>query len=311
MTSLNHSGSSTISVGSVRMADVSHTGRWCLSLLLLFASTVVSAQDFRVASLNVHYVARGQDDLAWERRRDAVKAAVGDIDADIFAFQEMETFVGGSYNQENRQLDWVLAHYPEYRAGAITDDASTFPNTQPILYRADRFTLVDQGWFFYSETPDQIYSNTFNGSYPAFTTWAVLRDLRSGRTLKVVNNHLDYGSGSNRRQSADLIIDRLSSDLENNQPLVLVGDFNAPWFWAPMGRFRAAGLEVVSPDGPTFHFNRGLGLIPAIDHILVSNRSTIQAVSDVERLTADYSGIFPSDHYPIWADLRFDRTSAD
>lgn len=275
----------------------------------MISSLAASAQEFRVASLNIHYVARGQEALSWERRRDAVREAVGDIDADILAFQEMETFVGGSFNQENRQLDWVLEHYPEYRAGAITDDAATFPNTQPILYQSDRFSLVDHGWFFYSDTPDVIYSDTFNGSYPAFSTWVVLSDDQSGQRVKVVNNHLDYGSGSNRRQSADLILDRISGEIEAGVPLVLVGDFNAPWFWSPMGRFRAGGLELVSPGGPTFHFNRGLGLLPAIDHIMISD--PLDDVDGVRRLTRDYDGVFPSDHYPIWSDLRFTAEGTD
>src|SRR5690554_4486536 len=96
-----------------------------LSLLL----TTAAAAPFRIATFNVHYISPQQTKMVWAERRSAVVEALRDMSADIVAFQEMETFVGGSGNPENQQLDWVLQHLPEYRAAAVGDPRD-YPSTQ-------------------------------------------------------------------------------------------------------------------------------------------------------------------------------------
>ena len=76
------------------------------------------SQQIRISSFNIHYISPRQKKLAWDNRKEAVKLAIADIDADIIAFQEMETFAGGRYNTQNKQLDWVLNHFPMYQARA-------------------------------------------------------------------------------------------------------------------------------------------------------------------------------------------------
>ncbi|GGX47665.1 endonuclease/exonuclease/phosphatase family protein [Saccharospirillum salsuginis] len=274
--------------------------RFGVAVFLLSLMAAVNAAPLRVASFNIHYITPNQTDIVWSERRDAVRRVIGEMNADIIAFQEMETFVGGHFNDENRQLDWVLEHYPEYTAGAIGDPRE-FPITQPILFRSKRFTLEDQGWFFYSDTPDEIYSRTFNGSYPAFTTWVELTDRTTGETVRIVNNHFDYASGSNRRKSAELVANRLESVLNSGKAVILLGDFNAPGFWPPMGFLKDQGFRLVDPAGSTYHHNRGWHLIPAIDHILVTD--DLCALDGIRRYTRDYKGVYPADHYPILAEL--------
>ena len=61
-----------------------------------------------VATFNVRYVSArdGLDD--WRARAPAVGDAVDDLDADLIAVQEMETFDGGHSSDRNVQLDYVL-----------------------------------------------------------------------------------------------------------------------------------------------------------------------------------------------------------
>ena len=286
------------------MFQVEHYRRAVKSILalglLLSWALAAPAETVRVASFNIHYTTPNQDDIVWEERRDAVRQVIGDMQADIIAFQEMETFVGGHFNTENSQLDWVLEHYPDYSVGAY-GDAAEFPITQPILFRTDSFELRDQGWFFYSETPDEIYSRTFNDSYPAFTTWVDLSHRDTGERLVVVNNHFDYGSGRNRRLSARLVAERIEPWLDAGVPTVVLGDFNAPSFWPPMGFLKKQGLELLRPAGSTFHHNRGWHLIPAIDHILIN--PALSPVDRLQRFDDAYQGIYPSDHYPVLVEL--------
>ncbi|MHA7879142.1 MAG: endonuclease/exonuclease/phosphatase family protein [Saccharospirillum sp.] len=266
--------------------------------VLMLCSGLSMAQSFTVASFNIHYITPNQADNDWPDRREAVRRVVGAMNADILAFQEMETFVGGHANSENRQLDWVLAHHRHYAVGAY-GDARSFPITQPILYDPERFDLLDQGWFFYSQTPDQIYSRTFNGGYPAFTSWVKLKERNSGQPLWVLNNHFDYASGSNRRRSADLVAEFLAPIQCRQEAVIVLGDFNAPSFWPPMPFLEQQGLKLVPPSGGTHRLFLGWALLPAIDHILIGG--PLERQGEIERFTGRYAGQFPSDHYPIAA----------
>lgn len=274
--------------------------------LLLFLLQAVNAnepEDIRISSFNIHYVSAGQKKLAWENRKEAVTEAIRELNADIIAFQEMETFAGGSYNTENKQLDWVLKHFPQYTAGAY-GNAAEYPNTQPILYRRDRFEQKSQGFFFFSDTPDVIYSRTFNGSWPAFCSWTQLTDKQTGDDFYVYNVHFEYKSMSNRGKSATLVKSRIAPVVANS-PVILLGDINAASFSPTARKLKSTPLNLAKPAGATFHFNRGINLLPAIDHIFFSDHF-VQA-GKMERLRKKYSKVWPTDHYPVSLNLRLQK----
>lgn len=262
---------------------------------------------FRVASFNIHYVAPWQTALAWDRRKDAVVQALAGIEADVIAFQEMETFAGGSFNDENRQLDWVLAHFPQYAAGAV-GDPRTFPSTQPILYKRSRFTQLEQGYFFFSDTPEVMYSATFNGSYPAFCSWSKLHITGSDASVYVFNVHYDYKSFKNRRLSNALVLERVRPVLQRDH-VIVIGDINA-FSFAPTARaLKRLPLTLAPPNGSTYHFNRGINLLPAIDHIFYSGGLRQHGNTVVER--GSYDDVWPADHYPLWIQLGLKRSGIE
>ncbi len=259
----------------------------------------------RVASYNVHYIDLRQATGAWsrgdwERRKGPMDAAFKAIRADVIGFQEMESFAGGSESDTNLTLDWLLLNNPGYTAAAV-GDAAVFPSTQPILYRSDRLALLDQGWFFFSDTPDVIYSRTFNGSYPAFASWARFRDGASGAMFRVLNIHTDYGSRSNRLQSVALAARRLKPWVAAGEAVIVVGDLNARRGSQTLGLLEAEGVVFPDVDHTTYHFNRGFNIFGAIDHIGYAGPITPKGAPTV--LADKFQGEWPSDHYPVVLDL--------
>jgi endonuclease/exonuclease/phosphatase family metal-dependent hydrolase len=264
----------------------------------------------RIATHNVHYIdlrpeARGAWSVAgWERRKDALDAVFGAMDADIVAFQEMESFAGTSGSATNLARDFLLARNPGY-AAAASGDWRVFPSTQPIFYRTDRFRLRDEGWFFFSDTPDVIYSRTFDGSWPAFASWAEFAPRDGGPAFRVVNVHFEYRSASNRRLSADLVRDRIAPVIAAGTPVFVVGDLNAR-ATSPTGRrIAAAGVVFAPVAGATFHFNRGLDLPYPIDHIGAT--PDLAPIGGPVVLRMRVGGVWPSDHYPVVADYALPR----
>ncbi|WP_341871944.1 endonuclease/exonuclease/phosphatase family protein [Roseivivax halodurans] len=258
---------------------------------------------FRAATLNVHYIwgrrATGPWSVGdWEARAPSLAAAVAATDADLIAFQEMETFSGGNSDETNLARDYLLERFPSYEAAAI-GDWREFPSTQPIFYRPETLTLRDEGWFFFSDSPDEIYSRTFDGSYPAFASWAEF-ETPSGARFRAINVHLDAGSGENRLRSAELIADRIASFPEG-VPALLLGDLNARAGSRTAGILENAGLTFAPVPGATFHFDHGINLFGAIDHIATGPGLRLAAGPVV--LRERFEGDWPSDHYPVVADI--------
>jgi endonuclease/exonuclease/phosphatase family metal-dependent hydrolase len=262
--------------------------------------------DFTLASFNIHYLAVGRDIMPWDERKEAVRQVLAELDADMIAFQEMETFGGGHMSEENIQLDFVLEAFPRYEAAAV-GDPERYPSTQPIVYRADRFRAVDQGFFFFSDTPDVIYSRPWHGRFPAFCSWVLFEHRTTGERFYVYNVHYDASSARNRLKSAELTLDRIEGR-SAEAPVLVVGDFNAPLSFPTMRRFMRAGFDHSAIRRATFHFNRGLNLIPAIDHILHSDGLETRK-GYIARGKRD--GVYPSDHYPVVTAVGFGSNDAE
>ena len=261
----------------------------------------------RIATQNVHYIVLGQSTGPWsvgdwEDRKVSLDSAFKAIAPDIIGFQEMESFQRGDDGSVNLARDWLLAQNPDYAAGA-SGDWRTFPSTQPIFYRRDRFTLLDQGWFFFSDKPDVIYSRTFDGSYPAFASTVRLRDA-AGKVLTVVNVHFEYKSGSNRLASARLVAQRMAPLIAAGERVVLIGDLNALRGSRTADILKDAGFIFLPVTGSTYHLNRGINLFGAIDHIALAGPVSAAGPPQVQR--RQFAGRWPSDHYAVVADVTLD-----
>lgn len=258
----------------------------------------------RIASYNVHYIWLDRETGAWsvgdwERRKGPLDSAFKALNADVVAFQEMESFQRGDDGSVNLARDHLLAGNPDYGVAA-TGDWRTFPTTQPLLYLKGRLQPIDQGWFFFSDTPDVIYSRTFNGSFPAFASWAQFQDRGTGARFRVVNVHFEYSSRSNRLLSAALTRDRIKPWIDAGETVFLVGDLNALHGAQTMDILEESGVVFDRMPGATYHLNRGVHVLGAIDHLARTPNVTLDAGPVV--LQERFDGEWPSDHHPVYAD---------
>ena len=258
----------------------------------------------RIASYNVHYIWLDRETGPWsvgdwERRKEPLNTAFKALNAEVVAFQEMESFQRGDDGSVNLARDHLIGHNPGYGVAA-TGDWRTFPTTQPIFYLKERLQPVDQGWFFFSDTPDVIYSRTFNGSFPAFASWAQFEDRETGQRFRVANVHFEYSSRSNRLLSAELVRDRLTPWIDAGETVFLVGDLNALHGARTMDILEVAGVVFDRTPGATYHLNRGVHVLGAIDHLSRTPNVTLDAGPVV--LQERFDGEWPSDHHPVYAD---------
>jgi endonuclease/exonuclease/phosphatase family metal-dependent hydrolase len=86
-------------------------------------------------------------------------------------------------------------------------------------------------------------------------------------------------------------------------PVIALGDLNAPPGDPVLAALESAGLRSALPpdSGATAHGFTGRQDGPPIDHILVSHHWTVCSAAIARH--AGTTGTFPSDHWPVVADL--------
>lgn len=254
----------------------------------------------RVASFNIRFLdltpraidgPRGM--AAWESRRQGVLAALRHIDADIVAFQEMETWSGAPQAGPPVQREWLQASMPGLDLAAHSGRDGR-ESGQPIFFRRSRFALHSDG------ATEIGQAGAFAG-YSDLVTWARLQDRATGRALTVINLHLHFRDSARQLAGARVGRDLADEAMERGDDVVLLGDLNAGALSRPVLFLRSGALAHIPSEGASFHFNGGLHLYGAIDHIFCSPE--LDPVGAARILRGHHEGIYPSDHYPIWVDL--------
>lgn len=170
-----------------------------------------------VMSFNIRYD-NPEDSLDnWQYRKNRVANAICFYDADILGTQEVL----------HNQLEDLKQRLPDYDViGVGREDGKERGEYSALWYKKDRFSLLDSGYFWLSETPDIPGSKGWDGACERIASWAKLQDKVSGKKFFALNTHLDHVGVAARREGVSLILDRVS-ELSEGLPVVVTGDFNA------------------------------------------------------------------------------------
>ena len=171
--------------------------------------------ELRVMSFNIRQ-GKGQDgDNRWEFRKDLVAEVIRNESPDLVGLQEVYSF----------QLEHLRGRLPEYGAVGAGRDGGSKGEHCPILYRQDRFELVESDTFWLSDTP-ATPSTSWGNNYRRICTWARLVDRQTNKAFLVYNTHLDHESAVAREKGIRLILETIASR-PGRAPFLLCGDFNS------------------------------------------------------------------------------------
>lgn len=265
------------------------------------AFTSGAGPELTVMSFNIRNGKANDGENSWPNRRGLVAGVIREYDPDILGVQEAFRF-------QLDHLDQDLNGYTEVgigRAGGTKDEYSA------ILYRTDRFDLLESGTFWLSDTPEKI-SKTWGHFHLRICTWARLKDRSTGQALYIYNTHFDHKSQRARVNSAKLIRQRIANR-KTKDPVLLTGDMNAGEDNPAIKTLKAKGdpyplrdsFRMVYPDAKWVGTGNGGykgGVEGAkIDYVFVGPEfETHDAVIDA----ATRGGRYPSDHYPVIAWVR-------
>lgn len=272
-----------------------------LSAFILFTMSLSEpAATLNIMSFNIRYDNPGDGEHAWSHRKERVANIIHFYGADIFGLQE------ALYHQ----VQYIEGQFPDYqRVGVGRDDGKLNGEFSPIFFNTTILESIEQGTFWLSQTPNRP-SKDWDAALPRIATWVLLRHLPTSDTLLFCNTHFDHRGEEARKQSAQLLVEKLP-ELAGNYPIILTGDFNLPpssegiQTMSDSRILRDAKLasqtEAIGPE-PTFGGFEVTSQIPGqrIDYIFISNQlQTLRFAT----ITEEQNGSYPSDHFPVFAEI--------
>ena len=256
-----------------------------------------SATSLSVMTFNMRYDNPEDGQNNWRFRRERVAGVIKAQEVDVLGTQELLS------NQFN-DLSGLLTGYQGVGVGRL--DGAESGEYCAVFFRKDRFTLLDSGTFWLSETPEVVGSLGWDGACERITTWVVLRD-RDGRELFFIDTHLDHVGQVARDEGVSLLMKRIET-LSGGRPVILTGDFNSEPGSSVVAHVQKDGVLhdakaiAAQRSGTDWSFS-DFGQIPEaerplLDYIFVSG--DIEAVR-YEVLPDTFDGGYVSDHAPVMA----------
>jgi predicted extracellular nuclease len=220
--------------------------------------------------------------------------------------------------------DLLMLEFAETNAGY----ALLWGRDTPILYKTDKFELVDSAYLLYPEAVPG-FEGEFNNLKTKSYCIAVLRSKENGKMLVFGTTHLWYmssnpesksyraGSDEARAYQLGLLMDKAEElGAKYNCPVILVGDMNAYLNSRAIKSAIARGYDHAydlaseyRDEGHGYHYCNDSGYGPyvpaernnSLDHILVKGAPD-GFVRRFDRFKDDY--YMPlSDHLPVYIDV--------
>ena len=256
-----------------------------------------SATSLSVMTFNMRYDNPEDGQNNWRFRRERIAGVIKAQEVDVLGTQEL-------LSNQFDDLSGLLTGYQGVGVGRL--DGAESGEYCAVFFRKDRFTLLDSGTFWLSETPEVVGSLGWDGACERIATWVVLRD-RDGRELFFIDTHLDHVGQVARDEGVSLLMKRIET-LSGGRPVILTGDFNSEPGSSVVahvqkdGVLRDAKAIAAQRSGTDWSFS-DFGQIPEaerplLDYIFVSGG--IEAVR-YEVLPDTFDGGYVSDHAPVMA----------
>ena len=175
----------------------------------------------RVLCYNIYY-----KDV--DRRAENIQDLILKNDPDVLLLQEVSVdWIPHlqSFMAENGYSYYGYGRYGGEMSAESLDSGDQFV---PILWKTEKYDLVESGHFWLSSTPETYSAAWTDGTiskFPRCVNWVILKDKITGGEFLTLNIHTDPESDQVRTLSCALTATMLE-ELRGGRPAVLGGDWN-------------------------------------------------------------------------------------
>lgn len=260
----------------------------------------VEAQTIKVMTYNIRLEVASDGENAWEHRREWLSDQVLFYEPDILGIQEGLP----------QQVSFLQGKLSEYDSQGQGREGQGRGESTHIFFKKEKFRLLQSQTFWLSPTPDTV-SMGWDAACLRVCTAVLLQDKKDRQHYWVLNTHLDHMGELARKNGVALILNRIKNLNVRNYPVVLMGDFNA---LPDSDIVQAVKAEMVDsrdicpgrPFGPEGTFNGFKFEEPVkkrIDYIFLSPRE--HWIVKKHGVLSDSKNLhYPSDHLPVWAEIK-------
>ena len=270
---------------------------------LIMSQITASAQDLKIMSYNLRLDTASDKENQWSNRKEYLTDQVKFYNPDFMGVQE-------ALPNQMEYIDQVLTSHKFIGKGR--DDGNSKGEHSAIFYNADKFKLLQENTFWLSETPSTP-SKAWDAAYPRVCTYGLFQNKTTKKKMWIFNTHFDHVGDIARAESSKLILAKIKEINKDNLPVVLTGDFNLESETLPLKLIKeelddaqkvCTGI-VFGPEGTfnNFEFNKPVTL--RIDYIFI-NRNKME-VMKFATLSDSKNCRYPSDHFPIYAEINFKK----
>lgn len=266
-------------------------------VLIILTAFPCAGQSLRVMTYNIRFDNPGDGVNQWSNRKQKVFDLLEKYDADLIGVQEALL----------HQLTDITQNLQEYEyLGVGRDDGKQKGEYSAILFKKDRFEILDKNTFWLSENPEQPGSKSWDAAITRVVTWSKVRDRSTGHTFYLFNTHFDHIGKEARKNSAQLLTKKIVQ-IAGSLPVLVTGDFNCTRSDPPYQEMTSAKHLVLSdpapvqPPGTFCSFEVNSMTCNPIDYIFISREWEATRYTVVNDNDGRY---YPSDHLPVLVDVR-------
>lgn len=237
----------------------------------------------------------------WDSRKDMIYYIIKYYKCDIIGVQEVK---------DNMFLD-IKEKTQEYNIiGKPRSKKSSSERNNLLISKMH--TIEEYKTFWLSKKPDKIGSRVWYSYLPRICTTAVVK-MDNGKKVRICNTHLDNIFSKSREYGLKRIMEYVEEEQQKEEfPIILMGDFNDTPDSRVIknfieGKFSNIKLSPVQNINKALYseatrdkFKRTQNGVH-IDYIFVSEG--IELIN-AEIIKYNNNGKYPSDHYPLIADIR-------
>lgn len=262
------------------------------------SSTSTSTVPVAVMTFNIRTSLGRDGSNHWAYRKGLVAETIRHYAPDVVGLQE-------ALGEQIQFLDDALPDYRWLGVDRGLNGGMGLSEATPIFYRFGALSPIESGTFWLSDTP----ALPTPGRRPSrIVTWARFYHTGSGAEVYVFNTHLSMRGGRRHVTSVQRILTRIDA-LPEHAAAIVTGDFNSTaevseaWHEATAGRLTDAWTIAKDRLGPAVTwsgFQAPRNRESRIDWVLVGGPVAVQSMETV----VFTDGVrYPSDHFPVYAEL--------
>ena len=244
-------------------------------------------------TFNLRYDNETDGEHSWSLRQGSMLKMIQKHKADVIGTQETS----------DRIFAYLQAHCHEYELVGDGREVNRLGERCTVMIRKDRFDVLKTETVWLNGNFNLAGDLDPEEGFARICTMVLIQDKQTLAKTRIFNCHMAYQSETVILRNGENLLKYIDRFRHTKIPFVLMGDFNSsidhPIHQPLLRKFKEAYLALNQTRTNTFHaYGDPKGII-AIDFIYTDLLTFTSVTTDTSR----FDGLYPSDHYPVIAEL--------